>query len=97
MSRLLKLILVLLIFVIGLAFHLKNDQFIQFNYYAGSIDMPFSFFMILALICGALLGVLACTPLLFALKRENMKLARQASLASREINNLRVIPVKDTP
>ncbi len=97
MSRLLKLILVLLIFIIGLAFHLRNDQFIHFNYYAGSIDMPFSFFMVLALIVGAMLGVLACTPLLYALKRENVKLARQASLVSRELNNLRVIPVKDTP
>jgi len=96
MSRLLKLSLVLVVFLIGLAFHLRNDHFVQFNYYVGSVDLPFSFFMVLALACGALLGVLACMPLVVRLKRENVKLAKQASLAAREINNLRVIPVKDT-
>ncbi len=96
MSRLLKLSLVLVVFVIGLAFHLRNDQFVNFNYYLGSFDLPFSFFMVMALGFGAVLGVLACMPLVITLKRENMKLSRQASLASREINNLRVIPVKDS-
>ncbi|MDZ7735802.1 MAG: LapA family protein [Gammaproteobacteria bacterium] len=97
MSRLLKLSLVLVVFLVGLAFHLRNDQFVNFNYYVGSIDLPFSFFMVAALGCGALLGVLACMPMIVSLKRENMKLSKQASLAAREINNLRVIPVKDTP
>ncbi len=97
MSRLMKLSLVFIVFLIGLAFHLRNDQFVQFNYYLGSFDLPLSFMMVLALGCGALLGVLACMPLVIRLKRENMKLSKQASLAAREINNLRVIPVKDTP
>ncbi|MCS3902291.1 uncharacterized membrane protein YciS (DUF1049 family) [Methylohalomonas lacus] len=96
MSRLLKLSLVLVVFLIGLAFHLRNDQFVNFNYYLGSFDLPFSFFMVLALALGAVLGVLACMPLVLTLKRENMKLSKQASLAAREINNLRVIPVKDS-
>lgn len=97
MSRLLKLTLVLVVFLLGLAFHLKNDQFVNFNYYVGSLELPFSFFVVAAMVIGAVLGVLACTPLIMTLKRENMKLSRQASLAAREINNLRVIPVKDSP
>ncbi len=96
MSRLLKLSLVLVVFLVGLAFHLRNDQFVNFNYYLGSFDLPFSFFMVLALGLGAVLGVLACMPLVLTLKRENMKLSKQASLAAREIDNLRVIPVKDS-
>lgn len=96
MSRLLKLSLVLVVFLIGLAFHLRNDQFVNFNYYLGSFDLPFSFFMVLALGLGAVLGVLACMPLVLTLKRENMKLSKQVSLAAREIDNLRVIPVKDS-
>lgn len=97
MSRLLKLSLVLVVFLIGLAFHLKNDHYVSFNYYLGSIDLPFSFFVVSALALGAMLGVLACMPLVLTLKRENMKLSRRASLAAREIDNLRVIPVKDSP
>lgn len=97
MSRLMKLSLVFIIFLVGLAFHLRNDQFVQFNYYLGSLDLPFSLLMVAALACGAVLGILACMPLMLRLKRENMKLSKQASLATRELNNLRVIPVKDTP
>lgn len=96
MSRLVKLSLVLVVFLLGLAFHLRNDQLVNFNYYLGSIDLPFSFFLLLALLGGALLGLLACLPLIAGLKRENMKLSRRASLAAREIDNLRVIPLKDT-
>lgn len=96
MSRLLKLCLVLVIFLIGLAFHLRNDQFVNFDYYLGSLDLPFSFFVVLALAFGALLGVLACLPLIARLKRENVKLSKQATLAAREIDNLRVIPVRDS-
>jgi lipopolysaccharide assembly protein A len=95
MSRAVKLGLILIIFLFGLALHLKNDQIIGFHYYAGSIDMPFSFFLVLALITGAILGILACLPLILALKRENARLSRQTALAEREINNLRVIPVRD--
>lgn len=96
MSRLLKLSLVLVVFLIGLAFHLRNDQFVNFNYYLGSIDLPFSFFIVVALALGALLGILASLPLVMRLKSENRKLSKQATLATREINNLRVIPVKDS-
>lgn len=97
MSRAVKLGLILVIFLFGLALHLKNDQLVSFHYYAGSIDMPFSFFLVLALVIGAVLGVLACLPLILALKREKARLTRQTVLAEREINNLRVIPVRDLP
>jgi uncharacterized integral membrane protein len=95
MSRAAKLSLLLVIFMLGLAFHLKNDHPVSFNYYVGSIDLPFSFFLVTALATGAVLGVLACVPLILGLRRENSRLARAARLAGQELNNLRVIPVKD--
>lgn len=95
MSRAFKFGIVLVIFLLGLALHLRNDQLVSFHYYAGSLDMPLSFFLLLSLVIGALLGLLACVPLILGLKRENARLARQASQAQREIDNLRVIPVRD--
>lgn len=95
MSRIFKMTLVLLVFLLGLALHLKNNHFVHFEYYLGSIDLPLSFMLVLALIVGAVLGIFACFPWLIALQRDNARLSRQARLAEREIDNLRVIPVRD--
>jgi putative membrane protein len=53
--------------------------------------------IVLTLCIGALLGVLASLPMILKLKHENTRLVRQVKMTEKEINNLRVIPVKDTP
>ena len=97
MSLVLRLCIVLFVLLIGLAFHLRNDQFIEFDYYLGIIDLPFSFFIVVSLIVGIVLGALASLPRQLRLKRENARLTRQVSINEKELNNLRVIPIKDTP
>ncbi|MBI2970110.1 MAG: LapA family protein [Gammaproteobacteria bacterium] len=95
MSRLLKLCLVLGIMLIGLAFHLRNDQFITLDYYAGGIEFPFSLWLFLALSTGAFLGVIACLPMTLRWRRENHRLARQLKLYETELNSLRTGPIRD--
>ena len=95
MSRIAKLILVFAVLLFGLAFHLKNNQLIELNYYVGSIDISLSLLIVLVLCLGALLGVLASIPLIIKLKRQKMKLEKQIRNSEKEINNLRVLPVKD--
>jgi putative membrane protein len=80
-----------------LIFHLKNDQLVELNYYVNSIPVSFSLVIVLTLCIGALLGVLASLPMILKLKHENARLVRQVKMTEKEINNLRVIPVKDTP
>ncbi|MEE8320404.1 MAG: LapA family protein [Gammaproteobacteria bacterium] len=96
MSRLLKVCFFIVIIFLGLIFHLKNDQLVELNYYVNSIPVSFSLVIVLTLCIGALLGVLASLPMILKLKHENARLVRQVKMTEKEINNLRVIPVKDT-
>jgi len=96
MSRLLKVCFFIVIVFMGLIFHLKNNQLVELNYYVNSIPVSFSLVIVLTLCIGALLGVLASLPMILKLKHENARLDRQVKMTEKEINNLRVIPVKDT-
>ena len=95
MSRIAKLIIVFVILLSGLAFHLKNNQMIELNYYVGVLDMPLSWLVVVMLFIGAMLGVLASLPMIIKLKQQKLKLERQIKSSEKEINNLRVMPVKD--
>ena len=91
MSRIAKLIIVFVILLSGLAFHLKNNQMIELNYYVGVLDMPLSWLVVIMLFIGAMLGVLASLPMIIKLKQQKLKLERQIKSSEKEINNLRVI------
>lgn len=95
MSRIASLILVFVILLVGLAFHLKNNQLITLNYYVGAIELPTSLIVVLVLCLGALLGVFASLPIILKLKQQKHRLERQIKNSEKEINNLRVMPVKD--
>lgn len=97
MSRLITLCVILLFLALGLLFHVRNDQFVTLDYYAGTIDLPFSLWMFLSLAVGSGCGILASLPTILRLKREGARLARQVKVSERELNNLRVIPLKDSP
>jgi putative membrane protein len=97
MSRIIKLLFFLGILVVGLAFHVKNDQLVNLNYYMGSIELPVSLLVISSLLVGALLGILASLTFVAKLKRENARLARLVRVTEEEVNNLRAIPIKDAP
>jgi uncharacterized membrane protein YciS (DUF1049 family) len=95
MSRIAKLILVFIILMIGLTFHLKNNQIIKLNYYVDVIDIPLSWLVVIVLIIGSTLGLLASLPIIIKLKRDKMILEKQIKNSEKEINNLRVMPIKD--
>ena len=95
MSRIARLILIFVTVLFGFAFHLKNQQLITINYYVGAIDLHLSWLIVLVLILGALLGVLASLPIIIKLKQQKLKLEKQIKNSEKEINNLRVMPVKD--
>jgi lipopolysaccharide assembly protein A len=95
MSRIAKLILVFVILLIGLAFHLKNNQLIELDYYVDVINLPMSWLVVLVLFIGSMLGVLASLPIIIKLKRDKILLERQIKNSEKEINNLRVMPVRN--
>ena len=83
------------VLIIGIAFFMKNNHPVSFNYFVGTLEIKLSFLLLLSLILGTIMGVLALVPVIINLKYKNSKLKRQIKIREKEVNNLRVIPVKD--
>lgn len=96
MSRLLVLILVFAVILLGVVFHLRNDQLVVLDYLVGSSKFYFSVWLVCAFTAGALLGMVSSLPVIFRMKRETAALRRRVKVSEKELNNLRVLPVKDT-
>ena len=73
-----RLTLVLLVLLVGVAFHLRNQQTVVIDYYLWSLELPLSAALIFALLCGATLGVLSGLPLWLRLKYQKLRQARAA-------------------
>lgn len=95
-KKYLSIILLLLIFIISLVFFLKNNQMIAFNYLVASKAISLSFLLFISLCIGVLLGILALLPKIIGLKHRISKLEKQMKLTEKELDNLRVMPMKDT-
>ena len=72
-----KYALILLVVLIGLAFHVRNGQLVAVDYYLGSSEIPLSMALAVALFGGAILGVLSGLPAWLKLKRDKAKLNKQ--------------------
>ena len=95
-KRYFSIILFLLIFIVSLVFFLKNNQVVTFNYLVASRDISLSFLFFISIAIGALLGVLARLPKIIGLKQRISRLEKQVEASDEELNNLRVMPMKDT-
>ena len=81
MSRLLTLVIVIIVILLGVTFHLRNDQLVVLDYFIGSKEFYLSAWLIAAFTIGAILGLLASLPILFKLNRDNAKIAKQLKTA----------------
>lgn len=94
--RSLTYILIFVIFLIGLTFACLNAESVSINYYIGTAKLPLSLLLAFAFLVGGLLGLFAGLKRLLRLKRERYRLQQRLKLAEKEIENLRVMPLKDT-
>jgi lipopolysaccharide assembly protein A len=94
--RSLTYILVLLIFLLGLTFACLNAESVSINYYIGAAQLPLSLLLALAFFLGGLLGLSAGLKRLLHLKRQHYRLQQRLKIVEKEIENLRVMPLKDT-
>ena len=90
-----KLIFIIFLLLLGLAFHVKNHQLVTLNYYVGEIQLSFSIIIVLAVCVGVLLGVLASIPIIIRNKQLNSRLKKEIKHREKEINNYRITPTKD--
>ena len=95
MYRYFLIIIAIVICLIGLSFHLRNDHLVTLDYYLGTFDYYFSVFIIGSVIFGVVVGIILSWPKLLMLKQENKKLQKQIDIKDKEVNNLRTLPIKD--
>ncbi len=94
-KRFLYICLFFCVLIVGLVLFLKNNQLMTFNYLIGSIEWPLSRLLFISLSLGAVMGITASLPLYLKLKLEKSRLEKLVRTTEKEVNNLRVMPVKD--
>jgi putative membrane protein len=95
MVRIIYILLIVLLVVIGLVFAVLNADPVQLNYYFSSASIPLSLLLLLAIIIGAVLGILASASVIVSNKREIAHLRKAVDVAEKEVANLRSIPLRD--
>lgn len=95
MLRLIYSSFALLVIIFGIVFAVLNAENVQLNYYLGSVELPLSLVLVVAMIIGALLGIFASLSFIIGSRRSTSKLKHSVEVAEKEIANLRNIPIKD--
>jgi len=95
MKRIIYFFLFLLLVIVGIAFAVLNAELVDLNYYFGTKQIALSLILVVAMMIGAVLGVIASTGLFVRRRRDTIKLKKAVALAEKEVNNLRAIPIRD--
>ncbi|MDD3517068.1 MAG: LapA family protein [Chromatiales bacterium] len=96
MRKFFYLLVLLVAVAIGVSFTVLNAGTVDVNIYFRSFSVPVALVVFLSVFVGAVLGVVACTGMIWARHRELRSLRRRARLAEEELDKLRKIPIKDT-
>ncbi len=97
MTRVFQIVFALLIIFFGLAFHIRNDLPVMLDFYVRTIDVPLSWVVVTAFSTGAVLGLMVMLNTIMRLRREIRRLTKKHEIATKEIVNLRAIPINDVP
>lgn len=97
MMRFLYVVFLILVVGFGVTFAVENAQTVQFNYYVGEIEIRLALLLAVAVLVGAVLGVIASWSIVLRLKKQLRGLRRSEAVAQQELRNLRTIPIKDSP
>ena len=96
MSKLIYTILAIAVILFGIVFAVLNAESVHLNYYFGSKQVPLSLAIVIAMLIGAIFGVLASINLILRSRIEVSRLRKSSAMAEKEIANLRAIPIKNT-
>jgi putative membrane protein len=95
LSKILRLVLLVIVLIAGIAWHSRNGQLVSLNFYAGNLDVPVSLVVVASLLVGAVLGVLASTAIIVRLQRQNRQLTRRMQAAEQQQKMVNAVAVKD--
>lgn len=95
MLRVIRFILFVILFLLGLGFAVLNVELIKLDFYFSYWQMPLSLALVIVLLVGMGLGFLACLGQFVKLKREMSRLRKAAKISEAELINLRSLPLKE--
>jgi putative membrane protein len=81
--------------IFGAVFAMLNSDTVEVNYHFGRQDLPLSLVMTLMLGLGVILGALAAIFRIVRLKRDIQVLKKRSELVSKEVSNLRTLPLNE--
>lgn len=87
--RFLKLAGYVVLFIIGLAFGVRNTQAVKLDYFIGYFDAPLSLVVVVALVTGAVLGILVSLALTLRIRHQASQLRRSLSAVEQELAHTR--------
>ena len=93
--RLLVYLLFFIVLFVCVGFAVINAEPVAISYYFGELTAPLSLIIVIAIIAGAILGVVAGLAMVLRAKRDISGLRRQLRLKEKEVSNLRAIPIRD--
>lgn len=93
--RIISYFFLLVIVLFGMTFATLNSESVTINYYLGQSTLPLSLLLVIVFAFGCLIGMIVGFWLLMKAKLLNYRLRQRLSLAEREIENLRAIPLQD--
>ena len=96
MMRYIIYIFWIIIVLIGITFASLNSQKLAINYYVNTATVHLPVLLLIALVIGALLGVIAMLPSVVRSKGSNRRLKQRVKQIEQEVQNLRAIPIKDS-
>lgn len=93
--RIVSYFFILVIVLFGMTFATLNSESVTINYYFSQSTLPLSLLLVLVFAFGCLVGMIVGLWLLLKSKMLNYRLRQRLTVAEKEIENLRAIPLKD--
>ncbi len=97
MRRVIGLVVIILLVFLGLSFGQLNPQRVKVDYFFGASEVSVAIALLVAVGVGAVLGVIAAMAVVVRQNRENARLRKRVSDTEKELNELRRLPLKDSP
>lgn len=93
--RIISYFFILAIIVFGMTFATLNSESVTINYYLDQSTLPLSTLLVIVFSLGCLLSFIVGLWFILKSKIQIYRLRNKLSLAEREIDNLRAIPLQD--
>lgn len=94
--RIISYFFLLAIIIFGMTFATLNSESVTVNYYFDQSTLPLSLLLVIVFAMGCLIGMIVGFWLVLKAKIQNYRMKQKLSLAEKEIENLRAIPLQDS-